>query len=75
MDCTKNEQFTSNENHSQQNNLNYFTIPLKINSLGRQKVLDKAFIVSYNSMTHYGVNYEIFKCNCKTTRKSIYDHL
>ena len=48
MDCTKNEQFTSNENHSQQNNLNYFTIPLKINSLGGQKVLDRHCWMSYN---------------------------
>ena len=48
MDCTKNEQYLPNENHSQKNNLNYFTNPLKINSLEGQKVLDKAFIMSYN---------------------------
>tara|TARA_R110002050_G_scaffold186672_3_gene320998 strand:+ start:9168 stop:9329 length:162 start_codon:yes stop_codon:yes gene_type:complete len=28
---------TPNENHSHENNLNYFTIPIKINSLGEQK--------------------------------------
>lgn len=28
---------TPNENHSHENNLNYFTIPIKINSLGGQK--------------------------------------
>jgi len=39
---------TPNENHSQQNNLNYFTFPIKINSLGGQKVLDKGCWMSYN---------------------------
>jgi len=41
---------TPNENHSQQNNLNYFTFPIKINSLGGQKVLDKGCWMSYNSI-------------------------
>ena len=50
MDCTKNEQFTPNENHSHENKSNYFTIPLKINSLGGQKVLDKHPKVSYNEV-------------------------
>jgi len=48
MNCTFFEQYLSNENHSQKNNLNYFTNPLKINNLEGQKVLDKAFIMSYN---------------------------
>jgi hypothetical protein len=48
MDCTNFEQYLPNENHSQKNNLNYFQISLKINSLEGQKVLDKAFIMSYN---------------------------
>ncbi len=48
MDCTNFEQYLPNENHSQKNNLNYFTNPLKINSLEGQKVLDMAFIMSYN---------------------------
>jgi len=48
MSCTKIEQFTPNENHSQQNNLNYFQISFKINSLGEQKVLDKTCRIPYN---------------------------
>ena len=48
MDCTKNEQFTPNENHSHENKSNYFQISLKINSLGGQKVLDKTCWMSYN---------------------------
>jgi hypothetical protein len=48
MDCTKIEHYLSNENHSHENNFNYFFIPLKINSLEGQKVLDKAFDMSYN---------------------------
>ena len=39
---------TPNENHSHENNLNYFTIPIKINSLGEQKQLDKDCRMSYN---------------------------
>ena len=48
MNCTICEQYLSNENHSQQNNLNYFQISLKINSLGEQKVLDKTCRIPYN---------------------------
>ena len=48
MNCTFFEQYLSNENHSQQNNLNYFQISFKINDLGSRKVLDKAFEVPYN---------------------------
>ena len=48
MNCTNFEQYLPNENHSQKNNLNYFTNPLKINSLEGQKVLDKACWMSYN---------------------------
>lgn len=50
MSCTKSKQFTPNENHSQQNNSNYFKISLKINSLGEQKVLDKTCHNCYNSI-------------------------
>lgn len=39
---------TPNENHSHENKSNYFTIPLKINTLGRQKELDKYLEMSYN---------------------------
>ena len=48
MNCTIYEQYLSNENHSHKNNLNYFQISLKINSLEGQKVLDKTCQMSYN---------------------------
>jgi hypothetical protein len=48
MNCTICEQYLSNENHSQQNNLNYFQISFKINSLGEQKVLDNTCRIPYN---------------------------
>ena len=48
MNCTNYEQYLSNENHSQKNNLNYFYFPFKINNLQVKKKLDKICRTLYN---------------------------